>query len=143
MFPEGRNYCWRSTFAPTLTDDLQRVVREYGDRAPSELCSVSMWPMDGAVQRPAADATAFPWRDHDYMLTVEANWEGTDSAAHVEWARATDDAFRDRGADGAYAGFPGLGETDEDVPRMVYGDNYERIADLTAEYDPSNLFAKL
>jgi len=90
----------------------------------------------------ATDSTAFPWRDYNYMLTVEANWEGTDSTTHIEWARETDAAFRERGATGAYAGFPGLGDDDENVARLAYGDNYERLAALKSEYDPTNLFTE-
>jgi FAD/FMN-containing dehydrogenase len=142
MFPEGRNYCWRSAFVEELTDDVLTRVIDQGDRAPTELCTVSVWPMDGSVQDVPAGSTAFPWRTHDYMLSVEANWEGPDATAHVEWARETDAAFRELGAEGAYAGFPGLGDTDEDVARLVYGDNYERIADLKSEYDPTNLFTE-
>ena len=140
MFPDGRNYCWRSAFVEELTEDLQEAVLEYGERAPSELCSVSVWPIDGRVQDVATDSTAFPWRDSNYMLTVEANWEGTDSTTYIEWARETDATFRELGATGAYAGFPGLDGGDEDLARMVYGENYERIAALKSEYDPSNLF---
>ena len=142
MFPEGRNYCWRSAFVEELTDDLQEAVIAHGERAPSELCSVSVWPLDGRVQEVDTDSTAFPWRDSNYMLTVEANWEGTDSTTYIEWARKTDAAFRELGATGAYAGFPGLDDGDEEMARMVYGENYERIADLKSEYDPTNLFTE-
>ena len=81
-------------------------------------------------------------RKGTYMLTVEANWEGPNATAHIDWARETDAAFRELGAEGAYAGFPGLGDTNKNIARLVYGDNYERIADLKSEYDPTNLFTE-
>jgi FAD/FMN-containing dehydrogenase len=157
LYPDGRNYCWRSSFAPELTDDLIDVVVEAGETLPSPLSAVSVWPLGGAMSEPAPDDTAFRWRDHDYLLVAEANWEGDDDGtngtgesgepddtddAHVAWARETDARFRERGAEGAYAGLPGLGDTDEDVGRLVYGDNYGRLARLKREYDPENLFAR-
>ncbi|PSP43019.1 hypothetical protein BRC68_09235 [Halobacteriales archaeon QH_6_64_20] len=113
---------------------------EHGDEAPSALSSVSVWPLGGEMGRVAPEEIAFPWRDAAYMLSVEANWEDDADEANIGWARETDDAFRDLGAEGAYGGFPGLGETDEDVPRMVYGRNHDRLVGIKRRYDPSNVF---
>ena len=113
---------------------------EHGDEASSALSSVSVWPLGGEMGRVAPEEIAFPWRDAAYMLSVEANWEDDADEANIGWARETDDAFRDLGAEGAYGGFPGLGETDEDVPRMVYGRNHDRLVGIKRRYDPSNVF---
>jgi len=41
---------------------------------------------------------------------------------------------------GVYLNFPGFGEEKEALARAGYGANYERLAALKAQYDPSNLF---
>lgn len=140
MLPEGRNYCWRSSFVDELTDDLIDRVIEGGSAAPSPLSSIEMWPLGGEMGRVAPEATAFPWRDAGYLLTVASNWEGSADEANIQWARETDAAFRELGAEGAYAGFPGIGGTDEDVAGMVYSHNYGRLAAIKDRYDPSNDF---
>ena len=78
-------------------------------------------------------------RDHAVDRHVEVGNVGDHSiyrlraptpADHISWcgwARETDAALRELGTEGAYGGFPGLGETDEDVPRLVYGRNYDRL----------------
>ena len=76
--------------------------------------------------------------DHSiYRLRAPAPADHTSGCG---WARETDAAFRDLGAEGAYGGFPGLGEIDEDVPRMVYGCNHDRLVGIKRRYDPSNVF---
>jgi FAD/FMN-containing dehydrogenase len=41
---------------------------------------------------------------------------------------------------GLYLNFAGLGEEKEELVRAGYAGNYERLAELKAKYDPSNLF---
>jgi hypothetical protein len=36
--------------------------------------------------------------------------------------------------------FPGFGEEKEDLVRAAYGSNYERLTQIKAKYDPTNLF---
>ncbi len=48
--------------------------------------------------------------------------------------------MRQFSSSGAYLNFPGFGEEKEDLVRAAYGANYERLARLKAQYDPTNLF---
>jgi FAD/FMN-containing dehydrogenase len=41
---------------------------------------------------------------------------------------------------GVYLNFPGFGEEKEALAQAGYGENYERLRALKAEYDPENLF---
>ncbi len=140
LYPDGKNYCWRSVFFEEWEDELTDLVDAAASEAPSPTCGVSVWPMDGAVQHPASDDTAFPWRDHDFMIAVEAKWDDDSTDRHLNWARRTDARFRDAGGEGAYAGYAGLEETDEEFGSMVYADNFDGIARQKETYDPDGVF---
>lgn len=139
MFPWGRNYCHRSVFVDELTDDHIDVLVERTNAAPSPLSATAVWPFGGNVGH-GPDA-AFPWADKQHMITVEANWETHDSSGNLAWARETEQALRELGAEGAYAGFTGVEEQEwEDWGDQVYGPAYDRLARVKAEYDPANVF---
>ncbi|KAB1197859.1 MULTISPECIES: FAD-binding oxidoreductase [Haloferax] len=139
MFPEGRNYCHRSCFVDDLSDDLIDAILDHTEAAESNLSGVGVWQMGGAISDVDSDATAYPHRDAEYMITVEANWDDGDDDANIEWTREGDDLLRSLGGYGAYGGFTGVvARESENVPERVYGENLERLADIKARYDASN-----
>lgn len=139
MFPEGRNYCHRSCFVDDLDDDVIEAIIDHTEKAESPLAGVGVWQMGGAISEVDSDETAYPHRDAAYMITVEANWDEGDDDANIEWTRDGDDLFRSLGGYGAYGGFTGVSTREgEDVTERVYGDNFDRLAEIKARYDTSN-----
>ena len=55
------------------------------------------------------------------------------------WARNYWDALHPYGAGGAYVNFMMEDEGDDRI-RATYRDNYERLAQVKAKYDPENFF---
>ncbi|MCU4971562.1 FAD-binding oxidoreductase [Halobacteria archaeon AArc-m2/3/4] len=146
LFPEGRNYCHRSAFVDDLDGDVLEFVVEHAADAPSPLSGIGIWHLGGAIADVASDETAFPHRESEYMLTVEANWEDGDSDEYgsdddnLAWARAGDDALRALGGVGAYGGFTGVSEqAGESHHERVYGENLERLARVKAASDADNV----
>jgi FAD/FMN-containing dehydrogenase len=73
------------------------------------------------------------------MVNVAAFYEDAqDRAAREEWVTEFAATLR-QGDDGAYVGF--LGEEGEEQVREAYPDStWERLAEIKARYDPTNLF---
>lgn len=143
MFPEGRNYCQRSCFVDDLSDEVIAAVVGHMEGPPSELSAIGVWHMGGAISEVDANATAYPHRDAEYMITVESNWEEGDDDANITWARDGDDLFRNLGGYGAYGGFTGVStQENENTTDRVYGDNYDRLAEIKARYDHDNTLNK-
>ncbi|WP_293029810.1 FAD-binding oxidoreductase [Natronococcus sp.] len=138
-YPDGLRYYWKAIYLEELDDAIVDLMLEYNESAPSELSTLDLWHLDGAVADVPRDETAFWHRDKSHMLTVEANWEDPDADdANLEWAReAITETETLSVASGRYGNFPGLYE---EPARARYGDNYDRMVDLKTEYDPENLF---
>lgn len=139
MYPDGRKYSHRSVYVDNLNEDYLDQVIESADAAPSPMGAVGIWHMGGAISDVDSDETAYPHRKKQYMITFEANWEGDNDDANIEWCRESDDAFRALGGEGTYGGFTGVDpRATEDLPARVYGDNFSRLMDVKKQYDPSN-----
>jgi FAD/FMN-containing dehydrogenase len=141
--PHGWHYYWKATNLAGLSDDVIGIVADHAYRATSPRSYAAIFHMGGAVARRAPDATAYPCRDVEHNLVIDAAWlpeqDGTVGPAEQAWARGFCDALRPHGA-GVYVNFL---DSDDDASRVreAYGDaTYGRLADVKAKYDPDNRF---
>ena len=103
----------------------------------------AIFHMGGAVARAPRDATAYPERNVDHNMSIDAVWlpeqDDTVRASETAWARAFLDALQPHHA-GVYVNFL---DSDDDTSRVreAYGDaNYRRLVEVKATYDPENVF---
>ncbi|MEX0665173.1 MAG: FAD-binding oxidoreductase [Acidimicrobiia bacterium] len=141
--PHGWHYYWKATNLTGLSDELIDIVAEFAYGAISPRSYAAMFHMGGAVARAPRDATAYPSRDVDHNIIIDAAWlpEQDDSvgAAETAWARDFLDALEAHRA-GVYVNFL---DSDDDTGRVreAYGDaTYQRLAEAKAKYDPDNAF---
>jgi berberine-like enzyme len=96
----------------------------------------------GALNRPAADATAFVHRDQLFLAQYSARWSGTSSPAVVhantQWLAAFAKAMRPFASGEAYQNYidPDRG----DWPHAYYGANLPRLKKVKGKYDPHGFF---
>src|SRR5207237_8069338 len=75
------------------------------------------------------------------LVAVEASGAApAPSDEAIAWAREVWDAMERYSTGRVYLNFPGLGEEKDELARAGYGENYDRLAELKAKYDPENLF---
>jgi FAD/FMN-containing dehydrogenase len=137
-YPSGRRYYWKSTYVSELSDEVIETLVEQGSRYPSDLTTIDIWHLGGAISSPAED-TAFANRDAAYLVTYESNWiEPADDEANVGWSRQSWEEAQAFSTGGVYLNFPGFAEGD--VEQRARGENWERIAAIRKRYDPTGLF---
>ena len=101
--------------------------------------AMHLYPIDGAPHRVGPEDTAWSYR--------EANWAGVivgvdpDPAKKDilrDWAVRYWDDVHPFSSGGAYINF--MMEEGQERVQASYRDNYDRLAEIKAKYDPNNLF---
>ena len=140
FFPKGLQWYWKGAYVQTLSDQAIDTHIACAADAPTDLCVMHLYPIDGAVNRVAADATAWRARDARWSMVIA----GIDAdAANANllrvWGREYWDAVRPFNMEGGYVNFMMDDEVTDRV-QATYGPNYARLAQVKATYDPDNLF---
>jgi FAD/FMN-containing dehydrogenase len=141
IFGKGELRYWKSRALAELSAEAISDLVDLAGRRPAPLTDIAIWHHGGAMTRVAESETAYGGRDAPFLVTAEANW--TDPAQNdeaISWAREVWDAMEPYTTGGVYLNFPGLGEEKEALAQAGYGENYERLTQLKAKYDPENLF---
>jgi FAD/FMN-containing dehydrogenase len=140
-YPDGMRYYWKSANVNGLSDETIERLMAHAEAAPSHHSTIDVWYQGGAMGRVGAHETAFGDRSAPYLLGIEANWEEPeDDEANVAWARETVAGMRRFSDGGIYLNFPGFLEEGQEMMKDAFGENYGRLANLKAKYDPANLF---
>lgn len=139
LFPKGLRQYWKGNYVKELSDEAIAVHMEKGPRAPTVSSTMHLYPIDGAPQRVAQNATAFGHRDANYAMVILAGWD--DPAAdgsNVQWVRDYSDAIAPHSQAGGYVNF--MSEDDGSRAQANYGTNYDRLVEVKRKYDPDNVF---
>jgi len=139
--PIGNRYYWKSSFAQTVSEELAGILHRGADAMPSPRSMILLFEMKGAIQRVPKESMAFDHRDANVEVSIIANWtDSVDDAANVTWARELWEATKPFVMTSVYSNHMTADETPDRV-RAAYGaSKYERLAQLKARYDPTNLF---
>jgi FAD/FMN-containing dehydrogenase len=142
LFPKGRDRSYfKSLYLTGLGDAVIADIIEHWASRPSPMSLTSIWHFGGAVQRVAADATAFGDRSMPYMLSIDSVWsKADDDDANIAWSRGFWSGMRRHSTGRLYLNFAGHGE-DADLVRQAHGTEvYARLATVKRTYDPTNFF---
>ena len=140
FFPKGLQWYWKGDYVKDLPDEAIETHIVQAGGAPSDLCLMHLYPIDGAVHRVPRDATAWSTRDARWSMVIAGiDPDPKKADALKTWGRAYWKAVHPYNLAGAYVNFM---MDDEAAGRVqaTYGDNYARLALVKAKYDPRNLF---
>ena len=139
LYPPGEQWYWKADFFSEIPDEAIARHLEFGTNLPTWQSTMHLYPVDGVAGRVANDATAWNYRDAKWaMVIVGVSPDPADNERMIEWARAYWEALHPYSAGGAYINM--MMEEGQDRVRASYGDNYERLRQVKATYDPTNFF---
>jgi FAD/FMN-containing dehydrogenase len=139
LVPPGLQHYWKASFVKELTDDAITAHLEHGPKVPTVNSTVHIYPINGAANRVASDATAFAYRDATFATVIAGMWpDAADNEANTKWVRDFYDATAPHSEEGGYVNF--MADDDQDRIRANYKGNYDRLVEVKRAYDPDNLF---
>lgn len=140
LLPKGLQWYWKGDFVRNLPDGAIDEHLAHTREIPGALSLMHLYPIDGAVHRVAAEATAWRFRDATWSMVIAGIDSDPGMAPElVQWGRDYWNAVHPFTEGAAYVNFMMDDEGDARI-RATYGANYERLQAIKAKYDPDNLF---
>jgi FAD/FMN-containing dehydrogenase len=139
LYPPGLQWYWKADFCTEISDEAIQIHRKYGEQLPTGHSTMHLYPIDGAAARVPDHATPFAYRDGGWAgVIVGVDPDPANAALITDWATRYWQELHPTSAGGAYINFM-MDEGPERL-RASYLGNYDRLAQVKAQYDPDNLF---
>lgn len=139
LMPHGLHWYWKADYVNELSDEAIDLHIQYANASPTWLSAMHLYPVNGAAARVGKNATAWHHRDATWamvMAGVSEDAEGKDII--TKWTKDYWEALHPYSAGAAYVNF--MMDEGEDGVKASYNDNYQKLAQIKAEYDLQNLF---
>jgi FAD/FMN-containing dehydrogenase len=112
------------------------------ETAGAQVREVAFMPWGGAYNRVGSNATAFPHRNErflvQHLLETDPDLSKAEGEAARSWLQRSWALLHPSGSGGVYPNFP---DSDlSDSGHAYYRENYDRLLDVKATYDPDNVF---
>ncbi|MBU2703315.1 FAD/FMN-containing dehydrogenase [Sporomusaceae bacterium BoRhaA] len=122
-----------------LQSELEKLI-DIIDKAPSDRnSSIRVYSLGGTVRDTDINATAFFYRQADYIMAITSSWESKDEAsAHKEWVKKGFDYIYTI-TRGSYVNFP-YNRT-PNYEQAYSGEYVPILRCVKKKYDPHNIFS--
>lgn len=139
VYPPGLQWYWRADYFKKLDDKAIALEIKYGTQLPTPYSTTHLYPINGAGSRPNQHDTAWSYRDANFVqVIVGVDPDPANDARMIEWAKDYWLALHSYAMGGGYVNM--IMDEGQDHVRAAYRDNYTRLAQIKAKYDPHNLF---
>jgi hypothetical protein len=140
VYPPGQQWYWRADFVNEIPDDAVAKHVAWGRAMPTWQSTMHLYPIDGAAHDVSSEDTAWSYRDATWgSVYAGVDPEPENAGAIKDWTIGYFEALHPHSAGGAYVNMM-MDEGQERV-KASYRDNYARLAEVKAQYDPKNVFS--
>ncbi len=139
LYPNGTQLVWRADFVRDIPDAAVAAHVEWAEQLPTWMSTMHLYPIDGAAGRVPADATAWGYRDANWVQVMV----GIDPDPGIvgtlrDWTVGYWKALHPFSMGGAYVNM--MMEEGQERVQAAYRGNYRRLTQVKATYDPENVF---
>ena len=139
LYPPGLQWYWNADFFTELSASAMDLHLEHFAQSPSIHSAVHIYPVNGAAHRLGRTDTAWNYREANFaQVIVGVDPDPANRGVITDWSKAYWQALHPHSAGGAYVNMM-MDEGQERV-QAAYRENYTRLAQIKARYDPTNFF---
>lgn len=139
LYPPGYQWYWKADFVKDINEKALDLHAKFGAQLPSPYSTMHLYPVNGFASRIGKKDTAWNFRDANYaMVIVGVDPDAGNKDKITSWAKEYWQAMHPYSAGGAYINF--MMDEGEERISATYGDNYKKLVEIKAKYDPNNLF---
>jgi FAD/FMN-containing dehydrogenase len=139
FFPTGDNWYWRADFVNEISDDAVAEHVKHANKMPTGQSTMHLYPINGKCHDVGQNDTPWAYRNSNWaQVMVGVDNDPANNEKITKWSKDYFDGMHPYSAGGAYVNF--MMEEGQDRVRATYGENYDRLAEIKAKYDPDNFF---
>jgi hypothetical protein len=139
LYTPGLQMYWRGDYFNEISDAAIARHVEHGSQLPTMLSTMHLYPINGAAQRVGRNDTAYSFREAEFAeIIVGVDPDPANAEAITTWCKRYWDALHPYSSGGSYVNF--MMDEGQDRIQATYRDNYERLAWIKKQYDPTNFF---
>jgi len=139
LYPAGLQWYWRADFFNGYDNKAINLHTKYGAQLPTMQSTMHIYPINGAAGRVGPQDTAWGYRQTKFsQVIVGVDPDPQNNGRMIEWAKDYWLAMHPYSAGGGYVNM--IMDEGEERVKAAYGDNYARLAQVKAKYDPDNFF---
>lgn len=139
LYPKGLQWYWKGDFVARIPDEAVAEHARFAEAIPTMHSAMHLYPIDGAVNRVGKQETAWAHRDATWsQVIVGVDPDPANTGTIKQWAVDYWEALHPHSVGAGYVNF--MMEEGNDRVRATFGENYARLTQIKAEYDPENVF---
>jgi FAD/FMN-containing dehydrogenase len=138
-FPAGLQWYWKADFFDRFDNRAIDLHVKYGKLLPTPQSTMHIYPINGAPSRVEKQGTAWGYRNANFSeVMVGVDPDPANNDRMIQWAKDYWQDLHPYSLGGGYVNMI-MDEGQEGV-KAAYGENYTRLAQIKAKYDPTNFF---
>ncbi len=139
LYPAGYQWYWKANFFKQYDDEAIQKHIEHGKELPTMFSTMHIYPINGFTSRVGHSDTPWAYRDANFAQTIVAvDPDPANNPRMIQWAKDYHAALQPHSAGGSYLNM--IMDEGQDAIKAAYGDNYARLQQIKAKYDPNNIF---
>jgi FAD/FMN-containing dehydrogenase len=139
LYPPGLQWYWNADFFTELDEEAIDLHIKHATQLPTVHSTMHLYPVNGAAHQVAKNETAWSYREANFaQVIVGVDPDPANNERMIQWSKTYWGDLHPYSAGGAYVNM--IMEEGQDRIMAAYRDNYARLAQIKAKYDPHNLF---